>query len=96
MFSSVVSSSSPSKMPPSCDLSCSNTGSIGTTSYRMPSALARPSASSRLPCDEYCDGMATPRTFSGPSASTATAAVTAESIPPLNPMTADAKPHLCR
>ena len=46
-----------------------------------------------LPRDEYWLGIETPTTFSGPSASTAIAATTAESIPPLRPSTADLKPH---
>ncbi len=46
-----------------------------------------------LPRDEYGLGMETPTTFSAPSASTAIAATTAESIPPLKPSTADLKPH---
>ena len=41
-----------------------------------------------LPRDEYGLGMETPTTFSAPSALTAMAATTAESIPPLNPSTA--------
>ena len=40
------------------------------------------------------DGMATPRTRSGPSASTAMAAVSAESMPPLKPRHALEKPDL--
>ena len=51
----------------------------------MPRLRARASASSMLPRDEYGLGMDTPRTFSAPRASTAMAATTAESIPPLNP-----------
>ena len=39
-------------------------------------------------------GIVTPRTFSGPSAAAAKAAVNAESIPPLSPMTTFLKPHL--
>ena len=49
-----------------------------------------------LPRDEYGLGMETPTTFSAPSASTAIAATTAESIPPLNPSTADLKLHFAR
>ena len=40
--------------------------------------------------------METPTTFSGPSDSTAMAATTAESIPPLKPSTADLKLHFAR
>jgi hypothetical protein len=42
-----------------------------------------------LPCDEYGLGIETPVTFSAPRASTATTAVTAESTPPLRPITAE-------
>ena len=47
-----------------------------------------------LPGEEYGLGIDTPTTFSAPSARTAIAATTAESIPPLKPSTADLKPHL--
>ena len=46
-----------------------------------------------LPREEYGLGMETPTTFSAPSAFTAIAATTAESIPPLNPSTAERKLH---
>jgi len=52
------------------------------------------SASSRLPCEEYCEGSETPCTFSRPSAATARHAVTAESMPPLRPSVAELNPHL--
>ena len=44
--------------------------------------------------EEYSDGINTPTTFSLSSASTATAAVRAESIPPLRPRTTFLKPFL--
>ena len=56
--------------------------------------VANERASSWLPADEYGPGIDTPWTFSAPSALTAIAATTAESMPPLNPSTADLKPHL--
>ena len=42
----------------------------------------------------YRLGMATPVTFSAPTASTAMAAVSAESMPPLKPIITCRKPHL--
>ena len=49
----------------------------------------------RVPSDEYRDGIDTQRTRSGPSASAARAAVTAESIPPDTPTTTPSrKPFL--
>jgi hypothetical protein len=70
------------------------TDSIGTTWMAMPRLRASAQASSRLPRDENCDGIAIPVTCSLPSASTAMAAVTAESIPPERPITTSLKPHL--
>ena len=62
----------------------------------MPRAVARDSASDTEPPLEYRDGMATPWTCSGPTASTATAATSEESIPPDRPMTASLNPFLPR
>ena len=41
-------------------MACTNIGWIGITSYWMPRLLASRAASSKLPCDENCDGSATP------------------------------------
>ena len=60
----------------------------------MPRFSASERASSMLLCEENCDGMAMPVTFFAPSASTASAAVTAESMPPESPMTTSVNPHL--
>ena len=60
----------------------------------MPRCLASRCASRRVPADEYADGMPTPATFSRPSASTAIAATSDESIPPESPMTTRLKPFL--
>ncbi len=49
-----------------------------------------------LPSDEKRDGIATPTTFSLPRASTATAAVRLESMPPDSPITDLRKPFLCK
>ena len=46
----------------------------------------------RVPSDEYRDGIETQCTCSGESASTAIAAVSAESMPPERPMTISANP----
>ena len=67
---------------------------IGTVSMRMPSASAHASASSRLSGEENGDGIATARTASAPSASTARVAVNAESIPPDSPSTTSPNPFL--
>ena len=53
-----------------------------------------PSASVTLPSLEKRDGMSTPMTCSGPSASTAMAATSDESMPPDRPMTTSVKPFL--
>jgi hypothetical protein len=60
----------------------------------MPSRPASSLASRRLPSEEYGPGIATPVTPRAPSASTASVAVTAESIPPERPSTALENPHL--
>src|SRR5947199_219623 len=57
-----------------------------TTSKRIPKRCARSRASETLPSDEYGPGIPMPVTFSFPIASTAIAATSAESIPPLNPI----------
>ena len=62
----------------------------------MPRFAAKVRESSTLPLEEYSVGIVTPSTFSAPRASAARHATIAESIPPLNPSTADLKPHLCR
>ena len=60
----------------------------------MPRFAARARASATEPSDEYGDGIPSPVTFSLPRASTASAATSAESIPPERPRTAERKPHL--
>ena len=55
--------------------------------YSIPRVSAVYFASSMECCDENRDGMEIPSTFSGPTASAATQAATAESIPPLSPRT---------
>ena len=60
----------------------------------MPRFSAVIPASSRLSDDVCRDGMRTPITFSGPSASQAMAAVSAESTPPDMPITTLENPCL--
>ena len=72
----------PSKWPSSESSAALKTSSIGILRSAMPRLSASAIASSRLPSDEYRDGMETPTTFSAPSASTATAATRLESMPP--------------
>ena len=65
-----------------------------TTSKRMPSLSAMARASATLLSEEYGPGMATAVTLSRPTASTAITAVSAESMPPLKPISTREKPHL--
>ena len=67
-------------------------GSIEMTSWRQPSIFAQASASSRLVCEVYLLGIITQWTLSGPSASTATAADSALSMPPDRPRITPGKP----
>ena len=67
---------------------------MGISSMRMPRFFASETESSTLPREEYIDGMVMPVTLSAPSASTASAAVSAESMPPDSPMTTFENPHL--
>ena len=60
----------------------------------MPRREATVLASSRLSGDEYREGIATARTAAGPSASAASTATKAESIPPESPSTTSSNPFL--
>ena len=60
----------------------------------MPRFTVSARASSIDPVEENSLGMPTPSTFSAPSASTAMAATSAESMPPESPTSAFLKPHL--
>ena len=62
----------------------------------MPSRRPSSTESSILERDEYGDGIITDKTFSAPIASHASAATTAESIPPDNPSTARFETVLAR
>ena len=74
----------------------SNTSSMGTASRRMPAGVGDSPASSMLPGDEYGDGIASARTGSGPSASAASVATSAESMPPESPSTTSRNPFFAR
>ncbi len=94
MFSSVTSRAVPANASASVRSIASMASSMGSVSVRMPRLAASCSESSMLPRLEKGDGIRTPSTWSAPSASTAMAAVSAESIPPESPSTAREKPHL--
>jgi len=94
MFSSATSSLSPLNGAASVRLKVLKTGVIGSVWKSMPRFVARRLASPRVPDDEYGDGMVTPLTFSRPSASTAMAATSEESMPPDSPITTCLKPFL--
>ncbi len=87
MFSSVVSGLVPANWSASISPIAPTPGAILMLSYFTPSASAQALASSRLSEDVYFDGIITHQTRSGPSASTAIAAVSALSIPPDMPST---------
>ena len=95
-FSSVSPVGTPPRSGPRSWAKAVWAGSMGTVTRSMPSRAARASASVTEPPLEYRDGMATPWTWSAPTASTATAATREESIPPDRPMTASVKPFLRR
>ena len=77
-------------------MNASCAASIGTVIVSMPRFSASSSASVTLPSLEYRDGMSTPVTRSGPSASTAIAATSDESIPPDSPMSTSLEAVLAR
>ncbi len=60
----------------------------------MPRFRASRAASLLVPLDENCDGMVTPVTLAGPSASQAIAATSDESMPPESPSTTWVNPFL--
>ena len=70
--------------------------SIGARARSIPRASASATASDTDPSLEYRDGMATPWTWAAPTASTATAATSDESMPPDSPITASLNPFLPR
>ncbi len=90
------SSASPGSVPANVGASMSRNAawapSIGTVIVRIPRLAASSSASVTLPSLEKRDGMSTPTTWLGPSASTAIAATSDESMPPDNPMSTSVKP----
>ena len=94
IFSSVTSRAVPANGAASVCAIAIIAGSIGSVSVSMPRFAASASESSMLPWLENGDGISTPSTCAGPSASAAMAAVSAESIPPDRPSTTREKPHL--
>ena len=93
-FSSARPSGVPANMPTSALRYASNVSAIPTVSRRTFSRSAQSIASSMLSGLEIADGIASARTASGPSASAAIVAVSAESIPPERPSTASVNPFL--
>ena len=95
MFSSVVSGRGPGKDGRQNLAECAHRSFDGNDVVaRRPGACATASASSRLSCEVKRDGIITQRTRLGPSASTATAAESAESMPPESPSTTPGKRFL--
>ena len=72
----------------------STIGWIGSVEYCSPVRRASSAASSLECCDEWPDGIDTPYTCCGPTASTAIAATTLESMPPERPRTTERKQFL--
>ena len=68
------------------------TSRMGISWQRIPSAFASTAASACDAADVNGDGMETPTTCSGPSASAAMHAVSAESMPPESPSTTVSNP----
>ena len=93
-FSSVTSGFRPRKIGSSAARYAEKIDSIGTVWKWMPRRWARTAASSLLIPAVYREGMAMPVTLPGPRARAASTAVSAESIPPERPMTAERKPVL--
>ena len=94
-FSSVMSGPFPSNSRASMPSQASMAGTIGTSSSCAPRSDAHSAASSRLSREVNTDGIITQRTFFAPSASTATAADKAESIPPERPKTTPGNRFFC-
>ena len=92
MFSSVTSRSLPAKAGASAFSKASIIGEIGTVNVSIPRLAASASESVMLPSLDHGDGIITPCTWSLPSASTASAATSAESMPPERPRTTSVKP----
>ena len=93
-FSSATLGWVPANAPDSDSRYASKGPVTGITSTRIPRRRATSVASSKLSGEEYREGIATVRTPAGPSASAATEATSAESIPPDRPMTTSPKPFL--
>src|SRR5438046_7419537 len=94
MFSSVTSTGRFPNAGANAPLYASNTSVIGKVRNSILRFFASVCASALLPAEENGPGMETPSTLSAPKASTAMAATTAESIPPLRPTSTFLNPHL--
>ena len=95
-FSSANPDSVPLKKQPISSIKTLNGSFIDMLSNLIPRLSANSFASVLLCSEEKEDGIDTPITFSLPIASTAIAAVSDESIPPLRPITAFLKPVLLK
>ena len=92
-FSSATPSSVPANRSASVRRYASKTSVIGTVVDPDAETLRRsPRRPRRSRGEEYGDGIASTRTASGPSASTASVATSAESIPPDMPITTSRNP----
>ena len=95
MFSSAVSRGRPANIGASAASLAATASAIAMVAKRRPSLWASSRASSREWTEEIAEGSEIPVTFSGPSAAAASAATTAESMPPLSATNAWVKPDLC-
>jgi hypothetical protein len=91
-FSAARPASPPSISAASASVNAPTTDSIGISRNAQPRLSATRRASERVSSELNLDGMDTQWTRSAPSASTHSAAVTAESIPPETPITTSANP----
>ena len=93
-FSSVRSRGRSPKLCSSARSNWPTIPSIAISRKSIPRLSASRCASARVPSDENREGIETPWMRSAPSDSTASAAVSAESIPPDRPTTISEKPFL--
>jgi hypothetical protein len=94
-FSSVRSGSRPANSSRSDAVNSSKIGSIEISRKSLRRLSASRRASECVSSEVKRDGIETQCTLPGPRASAASAAVTAESIPPDTPTTTSVKPFFC-
>jgi hypothetical protein len=94
MFSSAIPGAVPAKCGASASVTAACGPPMGTVSSAIPSRAATSAASSSDVAEVKRDGSITPRTASGPSASAAIAATSAESTPPDRPSSTRRMPDL--